>query len=177
MGPSGAGKTTALHLLLGLAPLTGGQIRIDGACLAGRDWTGAIAWAGQHPVLMPGSVADNIALSRRDAPASDILAAADRLGLCASLLTRPEGLAAPLDERGGGLSGGERRRLALARALLKDAPILLLDEPTAHLDDASERALIAAIRAAAPGRTVIIATHSAALAAIANRIVRLDGAA
>jgi ATP-binding cassette subfamily C protein CydD len=174
LGPSGAGKTTALNLLLGLAPLTGGEVLVDGVALreAGA-WTRSIAWMGQDPVIMPGSIAENVALSRRNATAPEIAAAAGRVGLCTLLGRRPGGLNAPLNERGTGLSGGERRRIALARALLKQAPILLLDEPTAHLDAAAERALIEAIRRAAEGRTTIIATHSAALARIAHRVVRV----
>ena len=78
-----------------------------------------------------------------------------------------------MDERGGGLSGGERRRLGLARAFLKDSPIMLLDEPTANLDREAEEAMIETIRRAAAGRTTLIATHSAAVAAIADRVVRL----
>jgi ATP-binding cassette subfamily C protein CydD len=174
LGPSGSGKTTALNLLLGLAPLAAGEVWIDGMALSEiGSLTGSVAWMGQAPVIMPGSIADNVALSRRDASAGDIAAVAGRVGLCAMLRARPGGLAARVDERGGGLSGGERRRIALARALLKQAPVLLLDEPTAHLDAASEADLIAAIRRAAVGRTTIIATHSAALAAIADQIVRL----
>ncbi len=84
------------------------------------------------------------------------------------------GLDAPIDARGGGLSGGEIRRIALARALLKPSTVLLLDEPTAHLDPVAEAALIETIRTACCGRTVIIATHSAALAAIADRTVSLE---
>jgi len=122
---------------------------------------------------VPGSIAENIALSRQGATHADIEHAAGRAGLCGMLGRRPGGLAALVDERGGGLSGGERRRVALARALLKPAPILLLDEPTAHLDAASEAALITAIAKAARGRTTIIATHSISLAAIADRVVRL----
>ncbi|MFN4069770.1 MAG: ATP-binding cassette domain-containing protein, partial [Brevundimonas aurantiaca] len=79
----------------------------------------------------------------------------------------------PIDERGGGLSGGERRRLGLARAILKRAPILLLDEPTANLDPAAEEAMLDLIRQATRGRTTLIATHSAAVAAMADRVVRL----
>jgi ATP-binding cassette subfamily C protein CydD len=122
---------------------------------------------------MSGSIAANVALSRRDASRGDLETIADRIGLCDLLRARPGGLDAELDERGTGLSGGERRRIALARALLKQAPILLLDEPTAHLDAQAEAALIAAIRAAASGRTTILATHSARLAGIADQIVRL----
>ncbi len=177
LGPSGSGKTTALNLLLGLAPLTGGDVLVGGVPLReAGSWTRSVAWVGQNPVIMPGTIGDNVALSRRDADRSEIAAATGRVGLCTLLRARPGGLEAHVDERGTGLSGGERRRIALARALLKQAPILLLDEPTAHLDAAAEAALILAIRQAAAGRTTIIATHSAALARIADHVVRLGGA-
>jgi len=175
LGPSGSGKTTALNLLLGLAPLAAGGVWIDGVALSEiGSLTGSVAWMGQAPVIVPGTIADNVALSRRGAGAREVEAVAGRVGLGAMLRGRPGGLQARVDERGSGLSGGERRRIALARALLKRAPILLLDEPTAHLDAAAETDLIAAIRSAAAGRTTIIATHSDALAAIADHIVRLD---
>ena len=174
LGPSGSGKTTALNLLLGLAPLAGGEVWIDGLALSeSGSVAGSAAWMGQAPVILPGSIAGNVALACRDAVPEDIAAAARRAGLAAMLRTRPGGLDAIVDERGTGLSGGERRRIALARALLKPASILLLDEPTAHLDALSAAALIAAIREAAQGRTTLIATHSQALAAIADRVVRL----
>jgi ATP-binding cassette subfamily C protein CydD len=177
LGPSGSGKTTALNLLLGLAPLTGGDVLVDGVSLGeAGSWTRSVAWVGQNPVIMPGSIGENVALSRRDADPSEIAAAADRVGLGTLLRARPDGLNAQVDERGTGLSGGERRRIALARALLKHAPILLLDEPTAHLDAAAEAALIVAIRHAACGRTTILATHSAALARIADHVVRVGEA-
>jgi len=174
LGPSGSGKTTALNLLLGLAPLAGGEVWVDGMALSEiGSVAGSVAWMGQAPLIIPGSIAENVALACRDAIPEDITAAAERAGLSALLRTRPGGLNAMVDERGSGLSGGERRRIALARALLKPAAILLLDEPTAHLDAASAAALTGAIRRAARGRTTIIATHSAALAAIADRAVRL----
>ncbi len=175
LGPSGSGKTTALGLLLGLAPMEAGEVWIDDLALSEMGAaTGSVAWVGQAPIIVPGTIAENVALSRRDAPLAEIAAAAEQAGLAPMLQARPGGLEAPLDERGTGLSGGERRRIALARALLKPAPILLLDEPTAHLDAAAEAALIEAIRRAAQGRTTLIATHSAALAAIADQVVRLS---
>ena len=175
LGPSGSGKTTALNLLLGLAPLIGGEVWIDDTALSETgSFAGSVAWAGQAPMIIPGSIADNIALSRRTAARGEIASAAALAGMTALLDRRPGGLDATVDERGGGLSGGERRRIALARALLKPAPILLLDEPTAHLDHAAEAALIEVIRTAARGRTTIIATHSAPLARLGDTIIRLD---
>lgn len=166
-GGSGAGKSSLLHLLLGLAPLTAGEVRVGGERLsAGRDFAGGVAWASQSPMIVPGTLGDNIRLADRSASPARIAEAARRSGLTADLDR-------PLDERGGGLSGGERRRLALARALLKDAPLLLLDEPTANLDAQAEQAMIALIREAARGRTTLVATHSAAVMAMADRVVTL----
>lgn len=167
VGASGAGKSSLLHLLLGLSPLTAGAVEIGGVRLGdGVDLSGQIAWASQAPVVVPGSLARNVALADPTACPGRVKAAAQTAGLTGDLER-------PIDERGGGLSGGERRRLGLARAMLKRAPILLLDEPTANLDPASEQAMLETIREAARGRTTLIATHSAAVAALADRVVRL----
>ncbi len=170
LGPSGSGKTSLLHLLLGLAPLSGGEVRVGDMV-----WNGSIApitaWAGQQPLIIAGSIADNLRLACRDATDEALLAAVRAAGLGPMLARREHGIDSVIDQRGGGLSGGERRRIALARALLKSAPLLLLDEPTAHLDAIAEAALIATIKQACEGRTVLIATHSARLAAIADQIV------
>ena len=181
LGPSGAGKSTVLNLLLGLAPLSGGEVLVDGLALSeAGSFAPSVAWMGQAPLIVPGSLAGNIALSRPDATPSElapaIAVAAEQAGLGTLLARREGGLEARLDERGSGLSGGERRRVALARALLKPAPILLLDEPTAHLDAASEAALVETIRrvTAKGGRTTLIATHSERLAAVADRVLRLS---
>lgn len=166
-GVSGSGKSSLLHLLLGLAPLSEGEVEVDGIRLSeAGDFVGRIGWASQAPVVTLGTLGDNIALARRRASALEIRQAAQAVGLTGDLDR-------VIDERGGGLSGGERRRLGLARALLADAPILLLDEPTANLDVASEEAMLEVIRRAARGRTTIIATHSDKAAALADRLVRL----
>jgi ATP-binding cassette subfamily C protein CydD len=167
LGPSGSGKSSLLHLLLGLAPLTGGEVEVGDARLGvGDGFAGQIAWAGQNPFLVPGTVGENVALADPSACPGRIALACRSAGLTADPDRR-------IDERGGGLSGGERRRIGLARAFLKRAPILLLDEPTANLDPASEAAMLDAIRHAAEGRTTLIATHSEAVAALADRVVRL----
>lgn len=173
LGPSGSGKTSVLHLLLGLAPLSAGNITAGGETLVSL--AGQASWAGQHPLLLAGTIRDNLLLGHRDADAAAVRRAVVAAGLAPMLARRPAGLDTLLDARGSGLSGGERRRLALARALLRPAPFLLLDEPTAHLDTDAEAALVATIAGASRGRTTLIATHSPALAAIATRIVHLGG--
>ncbi|MET0337584.1 MAG: thiol reductant ABC exporter subunit CydD [Caulobacter sp.] len=173
-GPSGAGKSSLLHLLLGLAPLTGGKILVDGRPMdPGGSLAASAAWAGQSPLIISGSLAQNIGLAWQEASRAEIEAAARRAGLGTLIDSRPEGLDAPLDERGGGLSGGERRKLALARAFLKPSPILLLDEPTANLDDESAEALLPLILEAARGRSTLIATHDARLIRVAGQVLTL----
>lgn len=167
VGISGSGKSSLLHLLLGLSPLSAGQVRIGDLSVDGQtDFSPWIAYAGQAPMVIPGTLAENIAIALPGASPDQIAQAAHMAGLTSDLDRQ-------IDERGGGLSGGERRRLGLARAFLKPAPVLLLDEPTAHLDCASEQALLPIIQKAAAGRTTLIATHSDAVAALADTVVQL----
>ena len=175
-GPSGIGKTTLLSTLLGFTAPTSGTIRISGHDLTELDvssWHSRIAWVPQHPHLFAGTVADNVRLARpeaTDAQLHDALRAAHAWEFVAAL---PLGTATPLGENGGGLSAGQRQRLALARAFLADRPLVLLDEPTANLDGAAEAAVVDAIRTLAHDRTVVLTAHRPALLALATRHLTL----
>ncbi|MGE4322625.1 MAG: thiol reductant ABC exporter subunit CydD [Sphingobium sp.] len=168
-GATGIGKSSLLHALLGLAPIGAGRILVDGHDAANVALSGHIGWAGQSVAFIPGTLADNIRLARPQADDAAVEAAARSAGLAPMIAARGEGMDLPLDHRGSGLSGGERRRVGIARVLLKDAPLWLLDEPTADLDSQSAADIAGILAAAAVGRTVLMVTHSAELAAIAGR--------
>lgn len=180
VGDSGCGKSTLLQVLLGLVPPVIGRVLVGGVDLADCDleaWREQIAWVPQRPWLFAGSVEDNIRLGR-PAASADALARAVRAAHVDEFLTDlPAGLASQVGERGLGLSLGQQRRVALARALLRDAPVLLLDEPTADLDLRSELEVVRALRSVAPGRTVIVTTHRSAPFAGWTRSVRIDAVA
>jgi ATP-binding cassette, subfamily C, bacterial CydD len=177
-GPSGAGKTTILQLLLRFVEPTSGTICADGTDLAAvpaDPWRAQIAWVPQHPRLFPGSVAGNIALGRPHASRAAIEDAARLAGAAAFIESLPRGYDTMLGERAARLSAGQRQQLALARAFLRDAPLLLLDEPTAHLAPAAAAAVRGVISGPLAGRTIILATHRHPDTAGASQVIALDG--
>ncbi|WP_062228245.1 thiol reductant ABC exporter subunit CydD [Aureimonas frigidaquae] len=165
VGPSGCGKTSLIETLAGLRPAEG-CLRIGGVelCLqAPAERAGAIAYIGQKPRLFRGTIADNIRFGREDADARAVQEAA-RLALVTAFTDGlPDGLDTMVGEGGYGLSGGQAHRVGLARLFLRDPGLVLLDEPTAHLDAQTEAQLIDNLMEFAKGRTMIAATHSAAL--------------
>jgi ATP-binding cassette subfamily C protein CydD len=170
-GPSGAGKTTLLALIAGVRRPTTGSVRWVTPAGASPPHLGGCAWIGQQTVLLPGSIRDNIRIGRPTAGPAEVEHAVAAAGLADVVARLPEGLDTPLGEGGWGLSTGEARRIAIARAFLSDARLWILDEPTAHLDAAAEAQVIDALHDATQGRTVILATHSAALARSADTVL------
>ena len=164
-GPTGSGKTSLLAAIAGQVAPSEGTLETLPA--------DAIAWAGQVPLLLPTTLEDNLRLGRQDASAADVAEAVRAVGLDALLTRRTEGLATAIDHHGAWLSGGERRRLGLARALIADRPLLLADEPTADLDAASAERIVALLVTEAQRRAVIVATHDERLAAAADQVIAL----
>ncbi|MEV0659845.1 thiol reductant ABC exporter subunit CydD [Actinomadura luteofluorescens] len=179
VGPSGAGKSTVLAVLLGFVRPDSGRVLVDWDDLADLSpdaWRERIAWVPQRPHLFAGSVAANIRLGRPDASDAEVREAARAANALGFIDALPSGFDTPLGDRGAGLSAGQRQRIALARAFLRDAPLLLLDEPTSNLDAESEAAVLDAVHRLAESRTVILVAHRPALAAMADRTIPITPA-
>jgi ATP-binding cassette, subfamily B, multidrug efflux pump len=179
VGPTGAGKSTLLRLLLRHGAPTAGCIRWNGVDL--HDYTlaalrAAIAWVPQEAFLFSTSVAENIALARPDATRDEVVRAAQLAAIHEDILRLPHGYDTPVGERGVTLSGGQRQRVAIARALLTDAPLLLLDDALSAVDVETEARILAHLREARVGRTVVIVSHRLSTVADADEsIVLRDG--
>jgi ATP-binding cassette, subfamily C, bacterial CydCD len=175
-GPSGCGKSTLLSVLLGFTRPTSGSVRVGGVSfdrLALDSWRERVAWVPQRPHLFGGSIAENVRIGRGEASDEDVEEACVAVGLGPLLAKLPDGIQTRLGERGSGISAGERQRVGLARAWVRDAQVLLLDEPTANLDGESEREVLEATRRLAEGRTAIVVAHRPALLELADRVVEL----
>ncbi|MEM6709380.1 MAG: ABC transporter ATP-binding protein, partial [Pseudomonadota bacterium] len=177
VGPSGAGKSTVLQLVAGLRSPSGGTIRIGGvdqAELSQRQRFDAVTPVFQDVYLFPGTIYDNIAFGQPDAPRAAVIDAATRAQAHEFIERLPKGYDTPIQEAGHNLSGGERQRLTIARAILKDAPIVLLDEVTSALDATNERRVQEALAELVANKTVLVVAHRLATIQNANQILVLD---
>ncbi len=165
VGASGAGKSTIAHLILELLQPTVGTVRVNGSATL----------VPQRPFLFHGSVADNLRLAKPDATDQELWTALEAADLADAIRQRRDQLDAPVGERGMRLSGGELQRLAIARALLADAEVVVLDEPTSNVDLATEERLRTAIERLTVGRTVVIIAHRRSTIAGTDRVLILDG--
>ena len=178
-GPSGSGKSTIISLIVRFFDPSAGRILLDGEPIAGFDlaaWRDKLSVALQENPLFTATIRDNVAYGRPDASTAEVAEAIHRAGLGDFVRTLPAGLDTMLGEKGSKLSTGQAQRIGLARAILRNAPILLLDEPTSSLDVATEEAVMNGLREwvnAAPDRMVILATHRRTTASRADRIYQL----
>ena len=175
VGPSGAGKSTVVELLLRFRDY-GGSVTVGGVelrDLAADDLHRLIAAVPQRPHLFNATIRENILVGRYGAGEDDLAGVLEDAGLTAWVAALPQGLETPVGEGGCAVSGGEARRIALARALLKGAPILLLDEPTEGLDAATEQQVVTRLAERTKGMTVLLITHRPACLALVDRVVRL----
>ena len=177
VGPSGGGKSTLTALLLGFATPEQGRVLVNGIDLVQCDteeWRRLVAWVPQRPHLFHGTIADNIRLGRRDATEAQIRRATSQ-ARCDEFIARlPRGLETVIGEQGAGLSGGQARRIALARAFLKESPLVVTDEPTAGLDAHSEALLAEALAELSRGRAVLTICHRLAMLEENDRIVVME---
>jgi thiol reductant ABC exporter CydD subunit len=181
VGPSGAGKSTVAALLLGLLVPTAGRITVGGVDLAScrlEEWRRWLAWVPQHPALVRGTVADNICLGEPAVSERRIRSAASLAGAHEFIAALPDGYETVVGDGGRPLSTGERRRIGLARAFLRDAPLTILDEPTADLDPRSVETVSSAVDRLRIGRTMLVVAHRPELVRHADRVICLrDGMA
>ena len=178
VGPSGAGKSTVIEILLGFVRPDSGRVSLNGADIASivpQALSRMTAWIGQRPVLFGATIRENIRFARPEASENELLEAARAARVLDFTASLPDGLDTVVGEGGFGLSGGQAQRVAVARAFLKNAPLLLLDEPTAHLDPATEAEVLESLKRLAIGRTVILASHSALAHAFGGRRLDLRG--
>ena len=177
VGPSGAGKSTIANLLLRFVDAGSGEITINGRTLQdipAQDWRRQVAWVPQRPYLFNATVAENIRLGHAGATMEEVVVAAQKANAHEFILSLPQGYDTVIGEHGARLSGGQAQRLSLARAFLKNAPLLVLDEATANLDTESEELTVAAIEKLMRERTVLFIAHRLNTVYDADQIIVLD---
>jgi ABC-type multidrug transport system fused ATPase/permease subunit len=178
VGLNGAGKSTTLSLLLGFMVPSSGAVTVGGMDLRGLDaeaWRRRLSYLSERPTLITGSLAENLRLADPAAGDARLREVLDQMGAGDLLASLPQGLDTQLGVGGRQVSAGERQRIALARAVLRDASLQLLDEPTSHLDGATEATVIEALDRALSGRSALIVTHRPAVVRLADRVVTLEG--
>jgi ATP-binding cassette subfamily C protein CydD len=173
-GESGIGKTTVFNLLLGFESVTKGTVFIKGEIARQRNAEKHIAWSGQQPTIFYGSIKENISLRNPEISPLQIESVADAAGVSEYSQHLEKGLDTVVGEKGFGLSGGQVQRIALARAFVKEAPIILLDEPTAHLDIENKIHLLDVIDHLFKDKTLIIASHDPMVIARMDRTIHLS---
>lgn len=175
LGESGAGKTTLLLLALAYLRPTQGRIRLNGQPMSAsaQDWRSRVAYVSQSPSFLTGTLRENLLLSRPDATEEEMWRALEGAQATAFVRRLPQGLDTPVGDRGMRLSGGEAQRLALARALLREVPVVFLDEPTVHLDPLTREKVLRHLSAYLDGKTAIIVTHDPLEAALAEKTIVL----
>jgi len=176
VGPSGSGKSTLAALMLRFVQPTEGSITVGGVdlqTLGLAQWRAQIAWVGQNPHLFVDTIEENIRMGKRDVPLEAVIGAAKKAQAHEFIARLPEGYQTMVGERGANLSGGQAQRIGLARAFLRDSPILVLDEATAQLDRSTEAAITATLEAI-QGKTLILIAHRLRTIRKADRIIVLD---
>jgi ABC-type multidrug transport system fused ATPase/permease subunit len=180
-GPSGAGKSTVAQLILRFIRPTAGQIVVETGEqsfpleeMDAKAWRKLVAWVPQNPYLFNDSVLENIRLGQPDASEAEVITAAKQAHAHEFITGLPQGYATVLGERGARLSGGQIQRLSLARAFLRNAPLLVLDEATSNLDLENEALILDALDKLMAGRTVLMIAHRATLLERADRVIRLE---
>ncbi|CAN5122461.1 thiol reductant ABC exporter subunit CydD [soil metagenome] len=176
-GPSGCGKSTLLAALAGALPTTPGSLASEGTEIGGPAWTSQVAWLPQRPLFVAGSIAANLRLAAPDADDDQLWQALRRVALEERVRDLPRGIDAPLGEDGTTLSSGERARLALARVVLAQRPWVLLDEPTAHLDDLTEMVIADTVVELGRDAAVVVVAHRPSLIALADHLVEVPAPA